>query len=263
MKTMYRIVVMMVAAVAALVLSAAVHASKIDNRIESSARKSYVFKTYLHADDITIQSEDGAVTLTGTVSEEFHKSLAQETVASLPGVKSVDNRLEVKGEGPVESSDAWLTKKVKTMLLFHQNVSDMTEVNTKDGIVTLQGKANSQAQMDLTTEYVKDVDGVKGVNNEMTVSKTSKKAQAVEGEIDDASINALVKMTLLYHQSTSALNTSVTTKMGVVTLSGKAKNEAEKNLAAKLAKDVKGVKGVNNQMTIDSPGLKLRKMMHR
>ena len=27
-----------------------------------------------------------------------HKSLAEETVASLPGVKSVDNKLEIKGE---------------------------------------------------------------------------------------------------------------------------------------------------------------------
>jgi len=261
MKTMYRLVAMMV--VALLALSAHVHASKLDNRIESSARNSYIFKTYLQADDIKVKSEDGAVTLSGTVAEESHKSLAQETVASLPGVKSLDNKLAVKREQPAENSDAWITAKVKTMLLFHQNVGAMTEVNTKDGIVTLQGEANSQAQKDLTTEYVKDVEGVKSVNNEMTVSKTPKKTQAAEGEIDDASINALVKMTLLYHRSTGALNTSVTTKRGVVTLSGKAKSEAERDLAAKLASDVKGVKGVNNQMTIDSPNLKLRKMMHR
>ena len=63
----------------------------MDNRIESSAKNSYVFKTYLQADDIKVQSEDGTVTLTGTVSEESHKSLAEETVADLPGVKSVDN----------------------------------------------------------------------------------------------------------------------------------------------------------------------------
>jgi len=52
---------------------------------------------------------------------------------------------------------------VKTVLLFHRNVSAMTEVNTKGGIVTLQGNATSQAQKDLTTEYVKDVEGVKDV----------------------------------------------------------------------------------------------------
>jgi osmotically-inducible protein OsmY len=210
-----------------------------------------VFKTYLKGDDIRIQSKDGAVTLTGTVSEESHKSLAQETVAGLSGVKSVDNRLEVKGTPPAKNSDAWITTKVKTMLLFHRNVSAMTEVNTKDGIVTLQGKATSQAQKDLTTEYARDVEGVKDVKNEMTIAKTSKKTQTVGGKIDDASITSLVKMTLLYHRSTSALNTSVTTKKGVVTLAGKAQNAAEKDLATKFANDVNGVKSVNNRMTIE------------
>jgi len=56
-------------------------------------------------------------------------------------------------------------------------------------------------------------------------------------------------MTLLYHRSTSALNTKVETKDGVVTLHGKASNAAESDLATKLAKDVHGVKGVKNLMT--------------
>jgi osmotically-inducible protein OsmY len=242
---------MMAAAVALLMLSMPVQASKMDNSIESSAKKSYVFQTYLKADDIKVKSEDGAVTLTGTVSEESHKSLAQDTVADIPGVKSVDNMLEVKGTSPAKMSDAWITAKVKTMFLFHRNVSAMTEISTKAGIVTLQGKAANEAQKDLTTEYAKDVEGVKGVNNEMTVGKIAKKKQTAVQKIDDASITAQVKMTLLYHRSTSALNTSVKTKHGVVTLSGKAKSGAEKDLAAKFATDVNGVKSVNNQMTIE------------
>lgn len=250
MKTMYS-VALMVAAVVLLLISAPVHASTMDDRIESSAKESYVFKTYLKGDDIKIQSVNGVVSLTGTVSEESHKSLAQETVAGLPGVKSVDNKLEVKGERPAENSDAWLTTKVKTMLLFHRNVSAMTEVNTKDGIVTLRGDADNQAQKDLTTEYTKDVEGVKDVKNEMTVAKTAKKTQTVGEKIDDASITAQVKMTLLYHRSTSAINTKVETNNGVVTLYGKARTAAEKDLATKFANDISGVKSVNNRMTIE------------
>jgi osmotically-inducible protein OsmY len=242
---------MMFAVVALLMLSMPVQASKMDNNIESSAKKSYVFQTYLKADDIKVKSEDGVVSLTGTVSEESHKSLAQETVADLPGVKSVDNMLEVKGTPPAKMSDAWITAKVKTIFLFHRNVSAMTEVDTKAGIVTLQGKAVNESQKDLTTEYAKDVEGVKGVNNEMTVGKIAKKKQTVGQKIDDASITAQVKMTLLYHRSTSALNTSVKTKRGVVTLSGKAKSGAEMDLATKFANDVNGVKSVNNRMTIE------------
>ena len=69
--------------------------------------------------------------------------------------------------------------------------------------------------------------------------------------MNDASITTQVKMTLLYHRSTSALKTKVKTNNGVVTLGGKAKNAAEKELATKFANDVNGVKSVNNQMTIE------------
>ncbi|MDO8722267.1 MAG: BON domain-containing protein [Syntrophales bacterium] len=251
MKAIYSIS-LMVAAVALLALGMPVHASKMDSRIESSAKQTYLFKTYLQGDDIKIQSKDGAVTLTGTVAEEFHKTLAQETVAGLPGVKSVNNRLEVKGERPAEHSDAWLRMQVKTILFLHHSLSDSkTEVSVNDGIVTLQGEATSQAQKDLTTEYAKDVNGVKDVKNEMVVSMPSIKAQTIGEKIDDASITAQVKVTLLYHRSTSGLNTKVETKRGVVTLYGKARNAAELNLATKLANDVNGVKGVNNRMTIE------------
>ncbi|MFI5296308.1 MAG: BON domain-containing protein [Thermodesulfovibrionales bacterium] len=251
MKAMYS-VALMVAVAALSVAGVPAHATQMDDRIQASAEKSYVFKTYLKGDDIKIQSKDGVVSLTGTVSEESHKSLAQETVAELPGVKSVDNRLEVKGDYPAEKSDAWLSAKVKATLLLHQNVSAKTEVSTKDGIVTLQGDATSLAEKDLTTEYARDVEGVKDVRNEMTVSDTSgKTSRTVIEQIDDASITAQVKMALLFHRSTSALYTSVRTMHGVVTLSGKARNAAEKDLAAKLVKDIKGVKNVENQMTIE------------
>lgn len=228
-----------------------VQTKSMDARIESSARQSYVFKTYLQSDDIKIESRDGAVTLTGIVAENFHKSLAQETVAGLPGVKIVDNRLEVKGASPTANSDAWFHDKVKITLLFHRSVRGMTtEVDVKDGVVTLRGEAASQAQKELTTEYAKDVEGIKGVNNEMTVTKPAKKARTVGEKIDDASITAQVKITLLSHHSTSALNTKVETKRGAVTLYGNVHNAAELSLATKLASDVNGVKSVTNRMVI-------------
>jgi hyperosmotically inducible protein len=251
MKAIYSIS-LMAAAVALLALSAPAHASKMDNRIELSAKQSYLFNTYLTGDDIKIESRDGVVTLTGIVANIFNKSIAEETVAGLPGVKSVDNRLEIKGAPLTENSDAWLRDKVKVTLLFHRSVSaGTTEVDVKDGIVTLRGKATSRAQKELTTEYAKDVEGVKEVNNEMTVTKTSKMKRTVGEKIDDASITAQVKITLLYHRSTSAINTKVETKLGVVTLYGKARNAAEMNLATKLANDVNGVKDVKNRMTIE------------
>ncbi|MCX5883804.1 MAG: BON domain-containing protein [Deltaproteobacteria bacterium] len=257
-KTMYCLALIVTMA-SSFLITVSLFASEMDDRIESSVKQSYVFKTYLKGDDIIIQSKDGIVTLTGTVSEESHRSLASETVASLPGVVNVDNKLTVKDEVPAVNTDAWLITKVKSALLFHRSVSATeTEVLAKDGIVTLRGETTSTTQKNLTAAYAKDVEGVKAVKNEMTVltaamkpgTKTmGEKVVAISESIDDASITALVKLTLLYHRSTSAINTTVVTKNGVVMLGGKARNMVEKNYATKLVSDVYGVKKVVNKMT--------------
>ncbi len=237
-----------------LVAGLPVRADNTDDRIEASAKNSYVFKTFLADDAIKTESRNGVVTLTGTVAEESHIGLARETVSGLPGVKSVDNQLTVKGESPAKHSDSWIAMKVKTTLLFHKNVrATKTDVNVKDGIVSLSGEASSMAQKELTTEYAKDVEGVKDVKNEMTIAKTPAKPDETVGEkIDDASITAQVKMSLLSHRSTSALSTKVETTDGVVTLTGIVKNAAEKALVTKLATDVNGVTSVVNNMTSDT-----------
>jgi hyperosmotically inducible periplasmic protein len=238
-----------------LITGTPLRAASTDSRIESSAAKSYVFKTYLKDDSIKTVSKDGIVTLTGTVADASHKSMAEDTVASLPGVQSVDNQLVVSGDQPAEHSDAWITTKVKTALLFHRHVSGTgTTVYTKDGIVTLQGVAGSMAEKELTTEYAKDIDNVKQVRNEMTIATTPAMAgETTDVKIDDASITAQVKSSLLSHHSTSAIHTTVSTTDGVVTLGGIAKNDAEKSLVTKIATDINGVTSVINNMTIAAP----------
>lgn len=241
------------AAVAVLINNVPLHASDIDDRIVASAKQSYVFKNYLNTELIQILSKNGDVTLTGTVSSDPLETLAEDTVNGLPGVKSVNNQLEIRGERHAKDSNAWLTEKVKTTLMFHRNVSaGDTKVSVKEGRVTLRGKASSQAQRALTSEYVKDVEGVKGVTNKMTVSRILNRSGKTVGEnIDDGSITAQAKMTLLFHRSISAGKIGIETKEGIVTLSGKALNRAEKELAAKLVYDIYGVKSVINNMIID------------
>lgn len=86
-------------------------ASERDNRIELSAKKSLSFKTDLKDDLITVRSRDGIVILTGTVADETHKLLAQETVTKLRGVKSVDNQLRLEGKRAEKNSDGTLSVK--------------------------------------------------------------------------------------------------------------------------------------------------------
>src|SRR5512140_1618567 len=149
----------LIAAGAALVTSPSLAASETDDRIESSFSASYANRIYLKDDAIKTESRNGAVTLSGQVNETSHKSLAQETVACIPGVQSVDNRLKVKLEGS-EESDSWIQAKVRSVLALHRKVSgNSTQVDIREGVITLRGVATSEAQKELATEYAEDVKG--------------------------------------------------------------------------------------------------------
>jgi len=222
-----------------------------DAQIEGTFRNTYNFKHFLKDDNIHVKALNGVATLTGVVSEESHKFLAQETVAGLAGVKSVNNQLSVTLVPASTHSDILITMKVKTALLFHKFVNaSATEVHTENGVVTLSGNADSETKKKLTGEYAMDVDGVREVRNNMVVAPGNKTLGEM---VDDASISAQIKTTLLFRKSTHALSTQVETSNGVVTLHGEAADAAEKNLVSAIALDTEGVLQVNNKMTLRQP----------
>jgi hyperosmotically inducible periplasmic protein len=231
---------------------ATVQASESDDRIGPAFQQTYVYKTYLQDSAIQTESKDGAVTLTGTVAEEAHKMLAEETVASLPGVVRVDNQLSTPSEVAAENADIWIGRKIKTVLMFRRNVNaGKTDVEVTDGIVTLTGEAGSLAQKELTGSYVGDIAGVNSVNNEISVVAAPEMPTRTASEkLDDMSITAQVKTALAVHRSTSAAKTQVVTRNGEVMVTGIALNSAEKSLVTKLAADILGVASVKNEMTI-------------
>jgi len=241
-----------IAVILAMTLPVAAFASSsTDGKIEDAARASYNYRTVLE-NHVTVKSNDGVVTLTGIVQDKSEKTLAEDTVENLPGVVSVNNQIEVKSDFP-EHSDAWIALKIRSQLLIKANVSaTATKVDVKDGIVTLTGTAQNIAQKDLTEAYVKDIDNVKSVRNEIVVEATPTAGATVGEMIDDASITSEVKYALLSHRSTSAISTKVTTNNAVVTISGIASSDAEKDLVTKLAQDTRGVKSVVNSMTVKS-----------
>ena len=145
----------------------------------------------------------------------------------------------------IDRPDAWITTKVKAELAAHKDVSAIrTKVITNDGVVTLTGKAGSEAEKELAERYARDIEGVQGVENLLVVEPEQSSA------LDDASITMRVKMGLAEDRATSALHTDVDTKDGVVTLKGTATSDAEKDLSERVAKDTKGVKSVVNQIVV-------------
>jgi hyperosmotically inducible protein len=218
-----------------------------DRRIEAAAKASYNYRMVLE-DHVKVKSNDGVVTLTGSVQDKDDKALAADTVENLPGVTQVKNEIIVKPTHP-ERSDKWIALKIRGRLLVKGNVSaTTTTVAVNDGVVTLGGTADNLAQKELTQVYAEEVEGVKKVKNEIAL----KDGTTVSEKIDDASITSQVKYSLLRHKSTSALKTKITTVDSAIVITGEAATAAEKSLVTKLAQDVRGVKSVTNNMTVKS-----------
>ena len=216
-----------------------------DRKIEDAAKASYNYRTVLE-DHVKVKAQDGVVTLTGTVQDKDDRDLAADTVENLPGVVSVNNEIKVEPAYP-EKSDAWMAVKIRSRLLVKGNVSATnTKVEVKDGNVMLTGTADNIAQKELTAIYAQDIDGVKSVKNDIVVTDKPTLGE----KIDDASITSQVKYALLTHKGTSAVKTKVATSDGVVLVTGEAASDAEKSLVTKLAKDVRGVNSVSNNMIV-------------
>lgn len=76
--------------------------------------------------------------------------------------------------------------------------------------------------------------------------------------LDDASITASVKSALLADKRTEGFDINVDTKAGHVTLRGGADTAADRQTASELAKNVKGVIGVHNEIVIAKAGSEAR-----
>ena len=244
-----------------------------DRQIEQAANASYNYRTTLDH-NVKVRAKDGVVTLTGKVATDEQRRIAEDTVADLPGVARVNNEIKVEGTNK-EGSDEMIALKIRSRLLVKANVSlKDTKVDVHNGIVSLTGRADTTAQKELTEAYVKDIDGVKSIQNNIVVMDkdyanrdarthtttvgrdmptgrdTNMDRDTVGEKIDDGSITAQVKYELFSHKSTSALKTKVNTQNGHVVISGDAGSGAEKDLVTSLAKSVRGVVSVDNNMTV-------------
>ncbi len=89
---------------------------------------------------------------------------------------------------------------------------------------------------------------------ETTKDKAQATASKTADTVSDAAITTSVKSKLAANKSVSASKIDVDTSDGVVTLNGSVHSAAAKTTAARLAREAKGVKRVENNLTVETAG---------
>lgn len=125
-----------------------------------------------------------------------------------------------------------------------------------DNAATRSAQAAKDARRDAATATAKAeagldraAEGTKAMGA-AAADKTRELGAAAAGKVDDASITAKVNAALAKDQELSALRIDVDTQNGIVTLSGPAPTASAKERASEVARTVKGVTSVNNQLTL-------------
>jgi len=147
-----------------------------------------------------------------------------------------------------EIDDSVVTARVKSALLAdHDAKSFEIKVETRKGEVQLSGFVDTQARIDNAIALARKVEGVKSVENGMTL----KDGKATVGNtVDDGIVTAKVKAALLADADVKSFDIAVVTRKGEVQLSGFVDNQAQINRAIEVARGVEGVRNIGNEMSI-------------
>ena len=244
-----------------------------DARLEARISTTYALTPHLETYDITVSVQEGKATLTGTVSEDINKELAEQFALNVDGVTEVDNQLVIDGDYVRPESadspsfgdritDATITAAVKSKLVWTRHADGLaTEVSTESGAVTLEGTAESQDAKNFAGRLAADTRGVVSVDNQLevkapgsaeepgavdtAVDKTREVAGDTGDYITDGWITTKVKSTFLWSMGVTGMDISVNTEDGVVSLNGPVGSEAERELAIELAEQLRGVNSVD------------------
>jgi len=145
------------------------------------------------------------------------------------------------------ATDNKIEEAAKASYNYRTVLEDHVKVKAKDGIVTLTGTVQDKDDKALAADTVENLPGVIGVKNEI-------KVESAYPEKSDGWMAFKIRGRLLVKGNVSASTTKVEVKEGHVTLSGTADNLAQKELTAIYAKDIDGVKSVQNEIVVtDKP----------
>lgn len=203
--------------------------------------------------------------LQGEVENEVERELAAQVALATAGIEQVDNQLQVNPELVDETlqrrayaqrlEDATLGAVIRARLLWSSQTQGLPiEVDSRAGVVTLRGRVTSAEAKQMAGSVAASTDGVYLVNNLISLgvsdpAQAREQAAAAAAEVQsDAWINDKVQTSFLYSRNLDGPNIKVATQEGVVRLSGEVMSNEQKTIAQEIARQIRGVRGVDADM---------------
>lgn len=150
-----------------------------DLKLKGHVEDELSWEPSINAAAIGVSVNDAVVTLTGYVGSLSEKHAAEEVVTRIHGVRALASELEVKLPVDSERKDEDIARTAASILQWNTLIPhDRIKVKVSHGWLTLEGTVDWHYQRTIAHLAVKDLMGLKGINDLITVKPVPKHPEA-------------------------------------------------------------------------------------
>ena len=212
-----------------------------DRELQQHVQNALDWEPSIESTEIGVSVDNGIVTLRGDVHSYTEKSAAERVALHVYGTKAVANDINVRLTSRYERTDTEIAQAAVSAMKWNTMVpADKVNLAVSNGLITLTGTTDWQYQRDAAARAVRDLMGVKGVTNNITL-KPHVKAGDVQSKIEAAFKRSA---------EIDARRVNVTASDGKVILAGNVRSWAERQEAERAAWAAPGVSQVEDRITV-------------
>jgi osmotically-inducible protein OsmY len=255
--------------------------------ITTKIQAQYFMTTDVRARSIDVTTSDtGVVTLAGEVESQESRRRAEEIARQTDGVRQVENQLRVVPDRDADRTadtraaadadrtdvadrrdgepvnDGWLTTKIQAKYFLDTDVAGRRiDVDSNNGLVTLTGEVRTEAERRQAVAIARNTDGVRDVTDRLRLvpdldadedrrEGTTAERRESEQPVEDTWITTKIQSKFFLEGDVKGRDIDVTTRNGVVTLTGNVDSEVAQRTAEAIARETNGVARVVNELRV-------------
>lgn len=212
-----------------------------DSQLKKAVLEELNWEPTINSAHIGVTTDNGTVTLTGTVDSYSQKHAAETATGRVKGVKAIAEEIDVKLPFSVKHSDADIAAAAVNRLAWDTSLPrDAVKVKVEKGWVTLTGEVEWHYQMEAAEREVRHLMGVVAVLNKITI----------RSRVDTAHLQDDIQRALHRSIFFQPERVHVSANEGRIKLTGTVDSWTERQTAGSTAWAAQGVTSVENNLIV-------------